>query len=218
MKEKNNKVKAHTTYKTADGIPVPGVTTVLSLLEKPALKIWANKIGLQGISLGKYVDDKASIGTLAHKMILDYFQKHETDIKDYTPEQVSQAQNCLISFFAWEKQHKIEPVKLEYSGVNENLKYGGTFDMLAKIDDILTLIDFKTGSGIYPEYFYQLAAYDSILRQNEMLYAEKYAILNIPRAETESFKYEEKIDIEIERQIFFKLLDIYYLKKKLQGD
>ena len=43
MEDKLYKVsQAHTVYKTADGIRVPGVTTVLGVLNKPALIKWAN--------------------------------------------------------------------------------------------------------------------------------------------------------------------------------
>ena len=37
--------RAHITYKLADGTAVPGVTTVLSVLNKPALVKWANNLG-----------------------------------------------------------------------------------------------------------------------------------------------------------------------------
>jgi len=52
--------RAHITYKLADGVPVPGVTTILSVLNKPALVKWANNLGLQGIDSSKYVDEKAA--------------------------------------------------------------------------------------------------------------------------------------------------------------
>ena len=43
------KSKAHQRYKLADGTQVPGVTTITGQLNKPALIIWANRLGLQGI-------------------------------------------------------------------------------------------------------------------------------------------------------------------------
>jgi hypothetical protein len=41
--------KAHTIYKTAEGVRVPGATTITGLLNKPYLVPWANKLGLEGI-------------------------------------------------------------------------------------------------------------------------------------------------------------------------
>ena len=50
------RAKAHTAYKTAGGQRVPGVTTVLGVINKPALVPWANQLGLQGINSSTYVD------------------------------------------------------------------------------------------------------------------------------------------------------------------
>ena len=66
------RAKAHTIYKLANGKRVPGVTTVLGIINKPALVKWANNLGLQGIDSTTYVDGTAKIGTLAHEMIQEY--------------------------------------------------------------------------------------------------------------------------------------------------
>ena len=92
--------KAHIRYRLADKTIVPGVTTVLNLLSKPALVPWANKMGLQGIDTSKYVDDKADIGTLAHAIITDKLTGKETDTSDYSKNQIDLAENSCLSF--WE--------------------------------------------------------------------------------------------------------------------
>ena len=66
------RAKAHTIYKLANGKRVPGVTTVLGVINKPALVKWANNLGLQGIDSTTYVDETAKVGTLAHEMIQEY--------------------------------------------------------------------------------------------------------------------------------------------------
>lgn len=66
------RAKPHTIYRTADGKRVPGVTTVLGIMNKPALVKWANTLGLQGIDSSAYVDETARVGTLAHEMIQEY--------------------------------------------------------------------------------------------------------------------------------------------------
>ena len=50
--------RVHTVYKTKDGKRVPGVTTILGVINKPALVRWANNLGLQGI------DSQRCSGTL----------------------------------------------------------------------------------------------------------------------------------------------------------
>ena len=58
--------KAHQRYKTKDGVIVPGVTTILSILAKPALIYWSWNLGMQGIDYRKVSDKAKDIGTLTH--------------------------------------------------------------------------------------------------------------------------------------------------------
>jgi hypothetical protein len=92
------RAKAHTIYKLANGKRVPGVTTVLGVINKPALVKWANGLGLQGIDSTTYVDETARIGTLAHAMIQEYLGGPKWDRQAFTPEQVDQAENAVLSF------------------------------------------------------------------------------------------------------------------------
>ena len=95
------KAQAHTQYKFLDEgkeIIVPSVTTVLGQLAKPALIPWANKLGLQGIDVAKYVDLTAEAGSLAHKMILDFFKNEKTDTSEYSKDIIEKAENAFLSF------------------------------------------------------------------------------------------------------------------------
>ena len=112
-KDAPKKSKAHIRYELPNGTKVPGVTTVLGVLNKPALVIWANRLGLQGIDSSKYRDEMADIGTLAHQMIVDYFKGEKTDTNEYSKSQIDMAENCLLSFWEWEKGHRIEVILAE---------------------------------------------------------------------------------------------------------
>ena len=144
MQKVANRVKAHAKYPLIDGTLAPGVTTVLGVLNKPALVPWANKLGLQGIEVGKFVDDKAAIGTLAHQMIADYLRGETTDTSEYSKMQIEQAENAVLSFLEWEKSHKLQPILVEEPMVSERHRFGGTVDLVATINDEpeLCLIDF----------------------------------------------------------------------------
>lgn len=211
MKIENiKKAKAHTRYALADGTQVPGVTTVLGVLSKPALVPWANKLGLAGIEVGKYVDALAEVGTIAHAMILAHLKDETFDAWEYPPNLVDKAENCLLSYFEWEKQHKIQPIICESPRVSEDYHYGGTPDFFGYVDGIPTLLDFKTGKGIYEEYFYQLAAYQELLDEHRI---DRAMILQIGRDETEGFSTKEVKDLSREWEIFEHCLAIYELKK-----
>ncbi len=207
------KSKAHTIYKLDDGTRVPGVTTVLGILNKPALVKWANNLGLQGIDSTKYRDEMADIGTLAHKMILDYFNKVDTDTEDYSPKQVELAENCLMSFWAWEKEHDIEVIMAETPMVSQTLRYGGSIDCYCNLDGKMALLDFKTGKAIYPEMFYQLAAYKGLLDETGAL-VESTRILRIGRDADEGFEEQLVDNLDKQFELFTYCLAIYNLKKE----
>lgn len=207
--------KAHTVYKTSDGKRVPGATTITGLLNKPYLITWANKLGLEGIDSTKYRDEAANVGTLAHAMIQAHLEGATVDESQFSPIDVDLAQNAVISYFEWEKQHKIEPLKCEVPMVSDTKLYGGTIDCYCMLDGVPTLLDFKTGKAIYDEYFVQLSAYKELLIENGCP-VEQCRILRVGRDETEGFEERTVTDTRLYYQIFQNLLDVYYLKKQLK--
>jgi hypothetical protein len=220
--EKSKKTQAHQRYRlkpTVDwpkGQIVPGVTTIVNILAKPALIPWANKLGLQGIDVGKYVDDKADIGTLGHTMVENLLQGKETDFSDYTANQKLAAENSVLSFLNWQKNHKIEVIFVEKQLVSEEHHYGGTGDIYAKVDDALELIEIKTGKGIWPEHFIQTAANFSLLKENGYQ-VDRCRILNIPRGEGEAFAEVIVPNIGLNYDLFHHCLQIYNIRKQLKG-
>ena len=218
MAKKTDKLKdlskAHVVYKLKDGTRVAGTTTITGLLNKAQLVAWANRLGLEGIDSTKYVDESAKIGTLAHEMIQAHIQKMEINKRAFSAEQIDLAENSLISFFNYTAQHHIEPIICEVPMVSERYKYGGTVDCYCKLDGEPTLLDFKTGKAIYPEYFVQLSAYKNILE--EAGYEVKTCkILRVGRDETEGFEERTVTDTRDYFTIFLDLLEIYNLKKKV---
>jgi hypothetical protein len=211
------KTAAHTRYKNEAGKIVPGVTTPLNLLAKPALVPWSNRLGLQGIDVTKYVDDKADIGTLGHAFSTDYLMGVETDTSHYDNHQISAAQNAALSFFKWLETNPITPILVEGQLVSETYQYGGTVDIYCLHNGLYELIDLKTGSGIWPEHTYQIAAYTHLLEENGFK-VDQCRLLNIPRTEDESFLEKLYTDLELGLgwEVFNNCLNIYQLKKELK--
>ena len=216
-KDVPKKSKAHTQYKLPDGTKIPGVTTVLGILNKPALVKWANNLGLQGIDSSKYRDEMADIGTLAHQMILDYFKGDKTDTSEYSSSQIELAENCLLSFWEWEKGHKIEVILAEAKLVSQEYRFGGTIDCFCKLDGQPTLLDFKTGKAIYPEMFCQLAAYEQLLAEAGQL-IEVTRILRIGRDADEGFEERTIGKLDKQWQVFVNCLSIYNLQKDIRRE
>lgn len=210
-----SKAKAHTIYKTSDGKRVPSVTTILSLLNKPYLIQWANKLGLEGIDSTKYRDEAAEIGTLAHAIIQSHLAKEELDYTEYSALHKDLAENAVLSFLEWEKNNKIEPLLLEKSLVSDKKEYGGTVDCYCLLNGEPTLVDFKTGKAIYDEYFVQVSAYAELLKEHGYP-VNKIVILRVGRDSTEGFETRAVSDYSNYYKIFENLLEIYKTKKILK--
>ena len=100
-------------YKDKDGLRLAGVTTVTGQelgWNKGVLINWANKKGLEGIEVGKMVDDLALVGTLGHQLVMDTIMKKETNTSDYSENQIIRAKQCLDSYLNWAKDKVIEPI------------------------------------------------------------------------------------------------------------
>jgi len=236
--EKSGKmVKAHIRYMNESGKRVPGVTTLIGILNKPALVPWANNLGLQGINVKDYVDDKADIGTLDHEMmyvnlinLMSTFPDsnvlwEEVDennipirVKEYyTGLQIEIAQIGFKKYLDWKERHTIVPIMLEKGLVSEKYQYGGTIDSYCLFDGVPTLIDYKTSKAIWSEYFIQVSAYRQLLIEAGHK-VDNCAILRVGRNELEGFEFceitQEKLNLSWE--LFLHCVGIYNLQKKIK--
>jgi hypothetical protein len=195
------KAKAHTRYKTDQGQACPGITTVLGILDKPALIRWANNLGLDGINVKDFVSDLAQIGSLGHALVTDKLVDTPTDTSDYSVNQIDSAMNAALSFWEWEKEHHIDEVYwVEKPLVSNTYRFGGTADIYCRIGELREIIELKTGKGIFPEHKYQ-GAVQRILAQENGYPVDRVRVLNIEK------------ELEVGWEIFKHCLGIYYLKK-----
>ena len=218
-----NKNKAHQRYRlkpTKDwpkGRIVPGVTTVVGILDKPALINWAWKLGTQGVDWRKFRDDKADIGTLAHALIVGELTRQDVDTTEYSEQQIKAAENACLSFYEWQKSHHLTVIAAEEPLVSEDHRFGGRFDIYGLVDSARELLDLKTGSGIWEEHYYQLGGYLILLEENEYE-IDQIRILNIPRSEDENFQ-EIVLSgrmMELSKEMFLDCLSIYNRKKEVK--
>jgi hypothetical protein len=219
MAEQFKKTQVHIRYKTEDGTLVPGVTTVLGVLDKGrGLLIWANKCGLAGQDINKVTDASAAAGTLAHEMIAHRWGAEEPDYDAYSKELLTKAQNAVRSYEAWEQHHTLEPQLVEEPMVSEQFKFGGTLDCYGLIDGKPGIVDLKTSKAIYDSYFYQLAAYCQLLEERGYP-VETVRILRIGRDESEGFeeRFVNRDSLSPYFSIFRHCLAIYNLRKKIGG-
>lgn len=213
-----DKTKAHQSY-YVNGQRVPGVTTVLGHMAKPALKFWANKLGLQGIDVRKYVDDKADIGTCCHYMIECDVRGGEPDLSGFSANTIKSATAGFEKWLEFKKGIGWEfLIGSELQLSHPVILYGGTIDILASCSRLNTMIDIKTsGSGIYPDMECQVSAYAELARQNDFR-IDKVMICRVGRDEDEGFesKSVSERDQLIYLEIFKRMRDVYELKKQVK--
>ena len=212
-----DKTKIHTIYKNIEGVRLPSVTTVLGILNKPALLDWAWKLGTQGLDYKAVRDNAGDIGTLAHYLIICDIKGEKPDTSEYSMQDIEKAETCLIKYWEWSKSHKVEPLMVETPLISERYQFGGTIDFFGKVDNQPTLVDFKTGKAIYSEMFCQLAAYEQLLAEAGQL-IEITRILRIGRNEDESFEERTIGKLDKQWQIFLNCLSIYNLQKEVRKD
>jgi len=192
---------------------VPGVTTVLGLLNKPALVPWANRLGLEGIDAAKYRDNRGEIGTLAHELIMGDLLGVPCDTSEYSRQQIDAAGHSFAFYQDWCKGKILEPIILEFPMVSEKYRYGGTLDYYGKVNNVVTLLDYKTG-GVWTECYLQVSAYFNLLVENGFEPPEKITILSIPRDSGEQFQEIRFTNYKKGFQAFLLLRELYDLLKE----
>lgn len=159
-----------------DGEWVPGVTTILGVLNKPALPKWAasqvaeyvadNREAIEHLyaaGRGPMVaalketpwqkrDDAASRGTTFHDFAERILLGQEVDVPD---EQVGLVESAL-SFM---EDYDIQPIGIEGCVGSREHRYAGKFDLIAESKLGRAIFDWKSSKRIYASTAFQNVAY-----------------------------------------------------------
>ena len=209
-------IKAHQRYKTKDGIIVPGVTTILSILAKPALIYWSWNLGMQGIDYRKVSDKAKDIGTLAHYLIECDIKGIKPDTSEYSSVVIDKAENAYLAWLEWKKElGEIEIVASEEQLVCD--RFGGTLDWVIKKADDYILVDFKTSKAFYFEMAIQISAYKYLWNWAHPDKKIKFEFLLRIGKEDAEFESRKLGDLDKEFKLFMSLLDVYILKKEIEN-
>jgi hypothetical protein len=217
-KVKLNFNEPHITYKNAKEQKIVGVTTALNELAKPALIMWAYNKGLNNENLYEK-DESANAGTVVHARILGQFLGYEIDKYNISQEVWDWTENSIQSFNEYIKGKKIEVILAETPLVSEKFQYGGTLDLLAKVDGVCELWDYKTGSGIYDTHIYQLSALRQLVIENGFEAPERVVPINIPKGPDDSFAIQSICadNLEDEFKLFLHCVEIWNLKRIIKN-
>jgi len=206
-------------YKNSKGQRIPGVTTVISAnlgWNKQALMYWAWNEGMEGRNFRDTSQRAADAGTIAHEMIECDIKGKEFQSNGRPQELIDKAETCYINFLDWKQKVKFSPFKTEIHLVSEKWQFGATPDCPAFIEDKLTLFDWKTGSGLYPDMLMQLAAYEIAWNENYPKDLMKgFYLLRIGK-EDASWHYHHWDALPEAWECFKHLLELHKLQKILK--
>lgn len=213
-----------------------GVTTALQVIAKHQLIWWAAsqaadyvKAHIQpGVALdeleiqelcsearkahSKAKDKAADAGTYVHNWVEDYVSGKEPELP------VSPVIRRVIDdFLAWWKATNIEPISAEQVFCSPTLMLAGTADLVCRVNGKLTIMDWKTGSGIYPEMFLQMGAYALMWEEEhpdqpiEALHVVNCSVKNM-------FQDRVETDVEKYKAAYKDALQLYKVMKEIEGN
>jgi len=206
-------------YVNKEGKSIPGVTTIIDHnlgWSKNALMAWGWKMGKAGLNLNDVSKKATDIGSCAHLMISAHLKDQDVHeaVKDWPKETQEKAETCFLMYLEWEEQHKVMPMLVEQSLVSEIYQYGGTPDLVAWVDDKVSVVDFKSSNDIYPEYRIQVAAYEQLCKENTFKVNAKH-LLRIGKDKPE-FEHVYMLDLSLEFEAFKLLRKLHELKEKIK--
>ncbi len=123
----------------------------------------------------------ATIGTAVHAGIEWHLRTQLGEDAGPEPRLPEAAAWALESWKDWAEKVALEPLAIERVVYCEDCGYAGTMDLYARVQGILTVLDWKTGRAIYPEAFLQNVAYRHAARRQGMRSVQGL-VIRLPKA------------------------------------
>lgn len=214
-----------------DKQPVPGVTTVLRVIDKPKLLGWEKKImrnfWLEAVTAGRKdfaVIHKESwtaarklsgaakdIGTNVHAFA-------EAVLKNLPLPalETDEAKRGAEAFHKWQSAHTIKLLSSERRVFSLEHYFAGTCDLIAEIDGEYCVGDFKTSSGIYPEMRLQTAAYQHAIQEEKGFKVGARWIIRFDK-KTGEFEAKRFTDFDLDFKGFRSALELHRALQAIAG-
>ena len=184
-----------------------GVTTVLSVISKPMLIQWAANMAVDYIK-DNWFDKQETLesweevlkeartahrkkkekagdwGTAVHLAIEEWIK-----LKKEEPTLDEKGLEVFNKFRAWAEENSVKFLESEKHLWSEKMWTGGIVDLVIEMNGKKYIADIKTSSGIYNEAFFQMAAYDLMLKEmGEGKDVEGYIVINLKKDGTMDLK------------------------------
>lgn len=149
---------------------LPSVTEILSVYPKgDAYYMWLKQVGMNASQILK---EAVEIGSNVHAAIDQYVKSGELSYLNSEGRELFKWEEWELICKAMEffKIYQPEIIAHEFSFACDELGFGGTIDMICKINGKTYLIDYKSGNSVYESHFLQISAYRKAWENLNMQY------------------------------------------------
>ena len=133
----------------------------------------------------KLLAKAAEIGSQVHALVEWNLRRMLGQKVGPEPKIDDKAMWAFMAFEDWSKSVSFKPLLIEQTVFSLTHKYAGTMDLLAEVNGILTLVDWKSGKAVYGEAHLQNVAYQVALAEMGHQKAQAGLILRLPKVETD---------------------------------
>lgn len=131
------------------------------------------------------LDKAGEIGSQAHALVEWNLRRDLGQKVGPEPRVVDAAQWAFMAFQDWANSVSLKPLFIEQTVFSRSYRYAGTMDLLAEVNGVVTLVDFKTGKSIYAEAHLQNVAYQQALAEMGHVAPAAGLIVRLPKVETD---------------------------------
>ena len=146
--------------------PLPAVTSILEVLAKPALIIWAAKTAARAALANPWMSEKEATASIykskekAGARGKDIHKVIENLIRGKITKQNGPIRKYIEAYKAFQKTTPHRVLASEKIVYSKKYGFAGTLDCIAKLKSgEIVILDFKTGKNVYWEASLQLSAY-----------------------------------------------------------
>ena len=155
--------------------PYASVTNIIKVLDKPALRFWFGQMVYRAFAADATLDEKSALaapwrasgkakdrGSTVHS-IVESFKTTKEPIKNIP----DGFKGYADAFYKWIDDNKVKVFEHERTVVSKEHQFAGTLDLIVELNGSKekTIIDVKTGKGLYAEVQLQLSAYRQALKE-----------------------------------------------------
>jgi genome maintenance exonuclease 1 len=127
------------------------------------------------------LEREGNIGTEAHRAIEWLLRTALGAEAGPKPVISAPALIAVQAFKAWAVRVQLKPILNERIVYSKRHRYAGTLDLLARVDGVVSNIDFKTGKAVYAEAHLQAAAYGAALEEMGYQAPAQSLIIRLPK-------------------------------------